>query len=90
MNGLAKSALARNDDVCTDFAGFSSAGEVVYTIARNPPGSTRLLLNYGQVKRLLKLLPATMYSEENCGEVSFDLFYWGEELGGGSISLSDY
>ncbi|KAL9134486.1 MAG: hypothetical protein Q9175_004332 [Cornicularia normoerica] len=88
VNGLAKSAQAKNDDRCTDFAGLSSGGEVTYMFSRNPPRTTLFVLSYGLIRASLRLLPARMYSEESCGEVKFDFVYRGEELGGGSIFLS--
>lgn len=88
VNGLAISAPAKNDVVCTEFAGVSSGGEVTYMIHRNSPGTTRFLLTYNLVRRSLKLLPARMYKDELCGEVKFDFIYGDEELGGGTMFLS--
>lgn len=88
LNGLAKSAPAGNDYRCRDFGGFSSSGEVAYSISGNPPGTTRFLMTYSFVRTSLKLLPARLYGERNCGEVKFDFFYRGEEIGGGTFYLS--
>ena len=88
LNAMANTAPIENQYPCTNFNGRSSTGEVTYSIGRNPPGTTRLLLTYDLVKRALKLLPATLYVGNSCGEVKFDLFYGGEELGGGSFFLT--
>lgn len=88
LNAMANTAPIGNEYPCTNFNGLSSTGEVTYSIGRNSPGTTRLLLTYGLVKRALKLLPARLYIGESCGEVKFDLVYGGEELGGGSFFLT--
>lgn len=88
LNAMAKSAPAQNDYRCTDFAGLSSTGEVTYMISGNPPGTARFVFTYSLVRTALRLLPARFYSQEHCGEVIFDVFYRGKELGGGTFFLS--
>ena len=88
LNAMANTAPVEDDYPCTNFMGLSSTGEVTYSINKSPPGTTRLLLTYGLVKRALKLLPARLYIEDSCGEVKFDLSYGREELGGGTFFLT--
>lgn len=88
LNAMAKSAPAENDYRCTDFAGLSSGGEVTYMIQGNPPGTATFVFTYGLVRTALRLLPARFYRQEHCGEVKFDVFCRGEDLGGGSFFLS--
>lgn len=88
LNAMAQSAPVEDDYRCTNFAGVSPGGEVTYMMSGNPPGTTRFVFTYALVRTALKLLPTRFYDQEHCGEVTFDVFYRGEEFGGGSFFLS--
>ena len=88
LNALANSAIAADDYRCKDFAGLSSTGEVTYMISGNPPGTTRFVFTYALVRTALRLLPLRLSDQENCGEITFDVLYRGEILGGGTFFLS--
>lgn len=88
--GLVNAAQAPADQPCRIFMALDPSQKVQLSVfgapSRSPNGH---YLSYDMVRTGLKLLPLQLHSEGACGEVSFELKYYGYVLGGGSIEFSD-
>lgn len=90
LNAMVQSGVACDRQLCTDFAGFSSSGRVIYRINGRSPGAQRYALSYVLVRTVFKLLPAKLYELKSCKAVNFNLVYDNERIGLGHFRVSDF
>ena len=83
LDGLATAAQATSESPCTDFAAISQSGDLAIAVRGVRTGWPRL--SYDLVKKMLRLLPLDMYRNSRNCEVTFGLYYDGNQLGSGFI-----
>ena len=88
---MATAAQGSEEEFCRDLGGFNEKGTAVYRVHGLRPTASMHLLGYGLVRSGLNLLAPRLYAERACGrELTWSFLYRGDNLGFGSISVSDF
>ncbi|KAL8708746.1 MAG: hypothetical protein Q9220_006388 [cf. Caloplaca sp. 1 TL-2023] len=90
LYAMATAAQGDGDNYCSMLGGFNEQRTVVWRILGRRPTVSGYLLSYDSVRTGLMILSAQLYRTGFSGEVGFQFEYKGDNLGGGSITLSDF